>query len=119
MVAAREGEGLNKLLFTTRIPISPGFTPVFPKTSSIAPNITASVSFLASFIVLIIGICIKAVEPYVLSPKPDLSNIFFRNPKLSGVKNSLSLHNCRKSSLQCSLPTIVSFPGLKHAKFSK
>ncbi|OMO54693.1 hypothetical protein CCACVL1_27633, partial [Corchorus capsularis] len=42
MAAEREGVGLNKLLFTTRIPISLGFTPVFAKSSSTAPKITVS-----------------------------------------------------------------------------
>ncbi|KAK6912644.1 Histone H2A/H2B/H3 [Dillenia turbinata] len=46
----KDGVGLNKLQFTIKIPMSLGFTEVLTKSSSRAPNMTASASFLASAI---------------------------------------------------------------------
>ncbi|KAH9319124.1 hypothetical protein KI387_020893, partial [Taxus chinensis] len=62
----RDGVGLNKLQFTTRIPISLGLTLLFSNSSSKAPNITISSSAWASFM---------DVPPLKLSNHPALMNL--------------------------------------------
>nr|KYP33091.1 hypothetical protein KK1_046095 [Cajanus cajan] len=50
IIAESDGVGQKRLQFTIRIPMSLGFTVVLANSSSIAPNITSSASFLASAI---------------------------------------------------------------------
>ncbi|KAJ0607974.1 hypothetical protein HanPSC8_Chr03g0106421 [Helianthus annuus] len=71
-----DGVGLNRLQFTTKIPISFGLTLVDLNRLSRAPNITSSASFLAAAIEGTGGMLCRASGRYVSSPRPDLSKIF-------------------------------------------
>ncbi|WVZ19540.1 hypothetical protein V8G54_006862 [Vigna mungo] len=91
IIAESEGVGQKRLQFTIRIPMSLGFTKVLEKSSSIAPNMTSSASFLASCIEGLGGSLRTASGKYVLSPRPALSRIFRWNSRFSSVKKPLLL----------------------------
>uniref|UniRef100_A0A7C9CZH1 Uncharacterized protein n=1 Tax=Opuntia streptacantha TaxID=393608 RepID=A0A7C9CZH1_OPUST len=97
IMAESDGVGLNKLQFTTKIPISLGLTPVVAKRSSRAPNITSSASFLAAAIDGRGGIECIAIGTTVSSPNPERSRIFLWNSREDSSKSPVNLECSMKS----------------------